>query len=60
MDAIETITEASKIIGGRVVVLDAINHVKVIKFYERNYFVSLETASDEDNVKMYYPLYLER
>ena len=60
MDAIETITEASNIAGGRVVVLDAINHAKVIKFYEQNHFVSLETASSRDNVKMYYPLYLEK
>jgi hypothetical protein len=60
MDAIETITEASNIIGGRVVVLDAINHTKVIKFYEENYFVSLETVSNADNIKMYYPLYLDR
>ena len=58
MDAIETITEASKIIGGRVVVLDAINHTKVINFYEQNHFVSLETTSNAENVKMYYPLYL--
>ena len=60
VDAIDTIVEVSKIIGGRVVVLDAINHTKVIKFYERNHFVRLETISSTDSVKMYYPLYLDR
>ena len=60
VDAIDTIVEVSKIIGGRVVVLDAVNHTKVIKFYERNHFVRLETISSADNMKMYYPLYLDR
>lgn len=58
-DAIDTIKEASNIVGGRVVVLDAINHEKVIDFYEKNYFVSLETTTSTDNVKMYYPLYVD-
>jgi len=58
-DAIDTITEASQIIGGRIIVLDAINHKKVIHFYEKHHFVNLEPNLDKENIKMYYPLYLE-
>lgn len=60
-DAIETIKDASLIIGGRVVVLDAINHPKVIQFYEDNNFVMLDKyTTSSENVKMYYPLYLSK
>ena len=57
-DSIDTIKEASNIIGGRVIVLDAINHPKVIDFYEKNYFITLNTSLTSKSVKMYYPLYL--
>lgn len=58
-DAIETIKDASDIVGGRIIVLDAIYHPKVITFYEEYHFVRLEQSNEfTKNIKMYYPLFV--
>lgn len=57
-DAIKTIRESYDVIGGRFIILDAVNVQKVIKFYqnEPNAFVLLDRSSTTANVKMYYPI----
>lgn len=58
-DAIDTIKESNKLVGGRFIILDAINVKKVINFYteEPNSFILLDKqVKDKENLKMYYPL----
>lgn len=58
-DAIETIKDANNVVGGRFIILDAINEKKVIEFYQKepNSFISLKSSNtDTENIKMYYPL----
>ena len=56
-DAIETIKDATKIIGGRFIILDAINNNRVIEFYTENSFVLVDKDTKKrESVRMYYPL----
>lgn len=58
-DAIDTIKDTNKIIGGRFIILDAVNVEKVIRFYseEPNSFILLDKIiQDKENLTMYYPL----
>lgn len=56
-DAIDTVKDTSMLVGGRFIVLDAVNHDKVIRFYESNNFIVLPTTStSQQSIKMYYPL----
>ena len=56
-DAIETIKDAKNIIGGRFIILDAINHDRVIEFYAENSFVLVDKDIEKrESVRMYYPL----
>ena len=58
-DAIETIKDATKIIGGRFIILDAINNKRVIEFYSENSFVLVDkNIENRESVRMYYPLVL--
>jgi len=58
-DAIETIKDVNTMVGGRFIILDAVNEQKVVNFYqaEPNSFISLKSINtDVENLKMYYPL----
>ena len=58
-DAIETIKEVNTIVGGRFIILDAVNQKDVIDFYKKepNSFLLIDTIKEDvDNLKMYYPL----
>jgi len=57
-DAINTIKEAYQIVGGRFIILDAVNIPKVIEFYqsEPNAFILLDKNNQKPNARMYYPL----
>jgi len=58
-DAIETIKDANHVVGGRFIILDAVNKKKIIEFYQKepNSFISLKSINtDDENIQMYYPL----
>jgi len=57
-DAINTIKEAYQVVGGRFIILDAVNTPKVIAFYqsEPNAFILLDKNTQKPNARMYYPL----
>jgi len=57
-DAINTIREAYQVVGGRFIILDAVNVPKVIEFYqsEPNTFILLDNDTQKPNARMYYPL----
>lgn len=56
-DAIEIIDQSQKSLGGRFVLLDAINKEHVIKFYEANAFFPIENDSDSESIKMIKPYF---
>jgi len=57
-DAINMIRQSHQVVGGRFIILDAVNTPKVIEFYQSvpNNFVLLDKESQKPNVRMYYPL----
>ena len=55
--AIEQLEVVNKILGGRFILLDAINNDKVIKFYESFGFIAIDKESLKENVKMIRPFY---
>ena len=54
--AIKKLEIVNKIIGGRFILLDAINNKKIIKFYESFGFFAIE-RSNRDSIKMIRPFY---
>jgi len=54
--ALNKLKEANKIVGGRFILLDAVNNEKVIKFYEEFGFFKIEHSTKE-NIKMIKPFY---
>jgi len=52
--AINEIKKAQKVVGGRYILVDAINHLKVINFYQNNGFKIL--FEDRETIKMVYKL----
>ena len=52
--AINEIKKAQNVVGGRYVLVDAINHSKIIQFYENNGFKIL--FEDNETIKMIYKL----
>jgi len=54
--AIEKLEMTNKIIGGRFILLDAINNQKIIEFYENFGFFVIE-ESNKDSIKMIRPFY---
>jgi len=56
-DAIEMIDQSQKALGGRFILLDAINKEQVIKFYETNAFFPIENDSDSESIKMIKPYF---
>ncbi|HES60076.1 MAG TPA: hypothetical protein ENO18_06570 [Caldithrix sp.] len=56
-DAIEIIDQSQLSLGGRFILLDAINQDKVIKFYENNAFFPIEEDADSESIKMIKPYF---
>ena len=56
-DAIEIMDQSQKSLGGRFILLDAINKEQVIKFYESNAFFPIEKDPDSESIKMIKPYF---
>ncbi len=56
-DAIEIIDQSQESLGGRFILLDAINREQVIKFYEANAFFPIEKGTDLESIKMIKPYF---
>ncbi|MCB4762230.1 MAG: hypothetical protein LGB78_04345 [Sulfurovum sp.] len=56
-DAIEIIDQSQKSLGGRFILLDAINKEQVIKFYEANAFFPIEEDPHSESIKMIKPYF---
>lgn len=57
-DAINLITNAQKQLGGRFVLLDAVNHPKVLEFYANNMFSPIEPINEKkESIKMIKPFF---
>lgn len=57
-DAINIITDAQSQLGGRFVLLDAVNHENVLKFYQKNMFLPIEAIDGEkESIKMIKPFF---
>ena len=55
--ATQSILSVSNIVGGRFIVIDAINNVKILDFYDCNNFIAIDDSSkNTENIRMYYPL----
>jgi len=55
--ATRSIVKVVDIIGGRFIVIDAINNDKVLDFYNDNNFIAIDDShKDTENIRMYYPL----
>lgn len=51
-EAMFSLQIAHRLLGSKFVLVDAINHHKVIDFYERNGFKQLPKSENEDTIKM--------
>jgi hypothetical protein len=56
-DAIAIIDQSQKSLGGRFILLDAINKEQVIKFYEANAFFPIEEDPHSESIKMIKPYF---
>lgn len=56
-DAVEIINSAQEALGGRFVLLDAINQPKVISFYQQNAFFPIEEDDGQESIKMIKPYF---
>jgi hypothetical protein len=56
-DAVEKIDEAQRLLGGRFILLDAINDPKVIEFYQQNTFIPIEENTTSESIKMIKPYF---
>jgi hypothetical protein len=56
-DAIEIINKSQNSLGGRFILLDAINHEQVIKFYKNNAFFPIEETTNSESIKMIKPYF---
>jgi hypothetical protein len=56
-DAIEMIDKSQNTLGGRFILLDAINVEKVIKFYKDNAFFPIEESTKSESIKMIKPYF---
>mgnify|MGYP001081910399 FL=1 len=50
--ALSILLEIHNYLGTRFVLLDAVNVLKVIEFYERHKFVRLPSSNDDKQIKM--------
>ena len=55
--AIETIENIHSILGGRFILLDAINHQKVIDFYKENDFLEIKYTNNQESISMVKPFF---
>lgn len=56
-DAIEIIDRSQLFLGGRFILLDAVNEHKVIKFYKNNAFFPIEEGPNFESIKMIKPYF---
>lgn len=56
-DAVEKIDQAQRLLGGRFILLDAINDSKVIEFYQQNTFIPIEENVILESIKMIKPYF---
>ena len=56
-DAIDTIDQSQKSLGGRFILLDAINKEQIIRFYAANAFFLIEDDPRSENIKMIKPYF---
>jgi len=56
-DTINIIDKSQKSLGGRFILLDAINNQKVLSFYEKNAFFSIEEDKQNESIKMIKPYF---
>ena len=56
-DATEIIDQSQNALGGRFILLDAINKQQVIKFYETNAFFPIENDPSSESIKMIKPYF---
>jgi hypothetical protein len=56
-DAVEIINLAQQALGGRFILLDAINQSKVIAFYQQNAFFPIEEDDGQESIKMIKPYF---
>jgi len=55
--AIKTIQNVVSIIGGRFIIIDAVNNAKIIELYSNNNFIAIDDSNNiTENIRMYYPL----
>ena len=54
--AIKNIQRVVDTVGGRFVVIDAVNNRKIIEFYNSNNFIAIDDCKEmTENIRMYYP-----
>lgn len=58
-DAIEIIDNLHNAVGGRFILLDAINIPAVVTFYQNSLFFPIETSDDAMSIKMIRPYFEE-
>ncbi|KIM11386.1 MAG: hypothetical protein KU37_07110 [Sulfuricurvum sp. PC08-66] len=56
-DAVEIINSAQQALGGRFILLDAINQSKVVAFYQQNAFFPIEKEEGQESIKMIKPYF---
>ena len=56
-DALKIADNAHASFGGRFVLIDSVNHSKVIEFYERNSFIAIEKDKTLKSIKMIKPYF---
>ena len=55
--ATQSIAKVADTVGGRFVVIDAINNENVLEFYSKNNFIAIDDSNiPTENIRMYYPL----
>ncbi len=58
-DTISIIDESQKSLGGRFILLDAINNKTVLSFYEQNAFFAIEDDEESESIKMIKPYFCD-
>jgi hypothetical protein len=56
-DSVDIIDKSHKTLGGRFILLDAINNKKVISFYKNNLFFPIEKIDTQESIKMIRPYF---
>ena len=56
-DAIDIIDQSQESLGGRFILLDAVNRERLIEFYKDNAFFPIESDKDSESIKMIKPYF---